>query len=171
MRVYSWLKSVLTKLRRAVSIFPNRACRRRTRRTFVRTTAKVGLIFSGFLVSLDDVCGQCFDDGSPSVGLSPSSIASGDFNGDGHEDLVTANAYSNDISVLLGQGDGSFASPIQFPVGITGFGGRPVAITKDDINGDGILDLAISHETFLSVLIGNGDGTFGELQFPIGSIC
>jgi hypothetical protein len=43
-----------------------------------------------------------------SVGIHPLSVAVGDFNGDGTPDLVVANAGSSNVSVLLGNGDGSF---------------------------------------------------------------
>ena len=45
------------------------------------------------------------------VGADPNSIAAGDFNADGHVDLVTVNEDSEDCSVLLGHGDGSFGPP------------------------------------------------------------
>src|SRR5712692_12044563 len=51
------------------------------------------------------------------VGPDARAIALGDFNGDGLADLATANARSNDVSVLLGRGDGTFAAPRNFAVG------------------------------------------------------
>ncbi|ETX06828.1 MAG: hypothetical protein ETSY2_14765 [Candidatus Entotheonella gemina] len=42
------------------------------------------------------------------VGIGPTSIAVADLNGDGHADLVTANRTSNDVSILLGRGNGIF---------------------------------------------------------------
>ena len=55
--------------------------------------------------------------GSQNVGSSPYSVATGDFNGDGKPDLVTANAGSNSVSVLLGNGDGTFQNAVNYAVG------------------------------------------------------
>jgi hypothetical protein len=51
------------------------------------------------------------------VGTQPWSVAVGDFNGDGKQDLATANPNSNNLSVLLGDGSGSFAAAVNFTVG------------------------------------------------------
>src|SRR5437667_448978 len=51
------------------------------------------------------------------VGTNPRSVAVGDFNGDGRLDLAVANYYSNDVSVLLGNGDGTFQPARTFRVG------------------------------------------------------
>src|SRR5439155_1077953 len=92
------------------------------------------------------------------AGRSPFSVAVGDFNGDGRLDLVTANISSNDVSVLLGNGDGSFQPARNFATG----GTQPVSVVVGDFNGDGVLDLAVvnSSSNTVSVLLGNGDGTF-----------
>jgi len=89
----------------------------------------------------------------------PSSVAIGDVNGDGKPDLVTANEYSNEVSVLLGNGDGTFQPPAHFAVAA---GGRPLSVAIGDVNGDGKPDLvtANSYTGDMSVLLGNGDGTF-----------
>ncbi|HKS81096.1 MAG TPA: Ig-like domain repeat protein [Candidatus Acidoferrales bacterium] len=78
-------------------------------------------------------------------------MAVADFNRDGNLDLVVANnAGSNTVSVLLGNGDGSFQSSVGYGFGIT------YSVAVADFNGDGILDLAVEG----GVLLGNGDGTF-----------
>ena len=41
----------------------------------------------------------------------------GDFTGDGRTDLAVANFYDNDVSILLGNGDGTFQSPVTYAVG------------------------------------------------------
>src|SRR5580700_234353 len=51
------------------------------------------------------------------VATAPQSVRVADFNGDGISDLVTANSGSNDVTVLLGRGDGSFGRPINSPAG------------------------------------------------------
>jgi hypothetical protein len=84
------------------------------------------------------------------VGNSPDAVAVGDFNGDGIPDLAVANCYSNNVSVLLGKGDGTFQPARTFAAVGTHF------VTVADLTGNGILDLV----TTGSVLLGNGDGTF-----------
>src|SRR5207237_1519142 len=92
----------------------------------------------------------------------PVSVAVGDFNGDGRPDLAVANALSSNVSVLLGDGDGTFQAALNFDTG----GGGPVSVTVGDFNGDGHLDLAVANpgSNTVSVLLGNGDGT---LQAPV----
>jgi hypothetical protein len=87
----------------------------------------------------------------------PVSIATGDFNGDGHLDVVTANSDATFISILMGNGDGSFAASNDMSIGQS-----PVFVRAADLNGDGILDLVTANKTnnSVSVLLGNGDGTF-----------
>jgi FG-GAP-like repeat len=81
------------------------------------------------------------------VGIDRYSVVVGDFNGDGVQDLVVANGYSNcfictvgDVSVLLGNGDGTFQTPRNF-----GAGGYPAYVAIGDFNRDGMLDLAVSN--------------------------
>src|SRR5262249_3019802 len=93
------------------------------------------------------------------TGRSPSSIAAGDFNGDGIDDLATAGGNSG-VNVLRSNGDRTFAAP---PAFVTE--NSPYAIATGDFNADGTPDL-ITTDTFdldnsVSVLLGNGDGTFG----------
>ncbi len=85
-------------------------------------------------------------------------ITSADFNNDGQLDLATTNMFSNDVSVLLGLGDGTFrAVPSSFEVGE-----GPISIVAVDFNNDGNLDLAAANSLSndVSVLLGRGDGTF-----------
>ncbi len=96
------------------------------------------------------------------VGSNPVAIVAGDFNGDGRTDLAVANYSSNDVSVLLGNGDGTFQPAVQYAVGSS-----PEAIVAGDFNGDGRTDLAVlnqgtwpDYRASVSVLLGNGDGTF-----------
>jgi len=51
------------------------------------------------------------------VGINPACVAVGDFNGDGVQDLVVANHNLDNVSVLLGNGDGSFQAAQNFRVG------------------------------------------------------
>jgi hypothetical protein len=85
---------------------------------------------------------------SPQTGSIPYSVAFADFNGDGKADLATANAGSNTISVLLGNGDGTFAAPLSPPAGTD-----PVFAAVGDFNGDGIPDLAAANNSTGSVTV------------------
>ena len=84
-------------------------------------------------------------------------MAVADFNGDGRPDLVTANSGANSVSVLLGNGDGTFSVQQTFAVGYS-----PRAVAVADLTGDGIEDLIVANynSDTISVLMGNGDGTF-----------
>jgi uncharacterized protein (TIGR03437 family) len=90
-----------------------------------------------------------------SQGAHPGYVAVGDFNRDGRPDIVTANFGTNDLSVLLGNGDGTLRSPVNYPAG-TGVSQVEVA----DFDGDGNPDLVVLAAGAVSVLLGNGDGTF-----------
>jgi len=99
-------------------------------------------------------------------GMSSYVVATSDFNGDGKPDVVTANYGSDTVSVLLGNGDGTFGSPSTFA---TGSGSRFVAV--GDFNGDGNVDLVTADysSSTVSILLGNGDGTFqSHVDYPTG---
>src|SRR6266513_4901807 len=87
-------------------------------------------------------------------------IAAGDFNGDGKLYFAVAHHFSNSLSILLGNGDGTLAQPVDTPVPADALGGSIIA--TGDFNGDGILDLAIAtgRANATTILLGNGDGTF-----------
>src|SRR5437667_420699 len=87
------------------------------------------------------------------AGSNPTSAAVGDFNGDGKLDLAVANAGSKNVSVLLGNGDGTFKAPVNF--GAPG----PQSVAVGDFNGDGKLDLAVTNAG-VSILLGHVNGTF-----------
>ena len=113
-------------------------------------------------------------------GSTPSFVVAADLNGDGNPDLVVANqcagATNNcnlgSVSVLLGNGDGTFGTPTNFSSG----GFIPESIAVADVNGDGKLDLVVANRAYtgegvtdstdgaVGVLLGNGDGTF---QAPV----
>ncbi len=91
------------------------------------------------------------------TGAAPTMVASGDFNGDGNIDLATPNSTANTVSVLIGNGDGTFKSKVDYAVGK-----QPVALAVADLNGDGKQDLIVcnQNDNSLSALLGKGDGTF-----------
>ncbi len=88
-------------------------------------------------------------------------MALGDFNGDGIPDLAVINHRDETVSILLGNGDGTFRAAPSVPAGRS-----PTAMALGDFNGDGIQDLVIADLTFgtLRVLLGNGDGTFQDAR-------
>ena len=75
----------------------------------------------------------------PSTGLRR--VAVGDFNGDGKPDLVTANLYTSNVSLLFGHGDGTFMRPVTYASG----GSNPQGLAVGDFNGDGHDDLAVGN--------------------------
>jgi len=103
------------------------------------------------------------------AGSSPFALATGDFNGDGKLDLVVANFGSNNISVLLGNGDGTFQAAVNYSAG-----SGPRSIAVGDFNGDGRLDLAVANATSsdISIFLGKGDGTFQPaVNYSAGGGC
>jgi FG-GAP-like repeat len=112
------------------------------------------------------------------VGNGPREIAAGDFNGDGHPDLVTANEGGDDISnfavestsVLLNSGHGTFSSistllsesiPRYF---------NEFAVAVGDVDGNGALDIVVAHPQGQNVEVyyGNGKGAFRTLSVRYG---
>jgi hypothetical protein len=106
----------------------------------------------------------------------PAGVIAADFNEDGKVDLAITNNDTASISILLNQGNGTFGAPVNYAVG-----NGPFAVVAADFNGDGKLDLAVSNycvhtyvspsvdgflcinppfDNTVSILLGNGDGTF-----------
>lgn len=97
---------------------------------------------------------------SPSVGSSPQAVAVGKLDANNNDDIVVSNTTGNTVSVLLGNGDGTFATQVPYNTGA-----YPYAVILDDFNNDGKLDIvAVNRGDFpvgsVSLLLGNGDGTF-----------
>lgn len=97
----------------------------------------------------------------------PNSVAVGDFNGDGNQDLAVANGKSGTVSVLLGNGHGGFQPAVNYTVK-----GFPDSVVVGDFNQDGKPDLAVSNlaSNSVFVLLGNGKGNFqNPVEYPAGS--
>ncbi len=117
------------------------------------------------------------------AGRFPGSVALADFNGDGRLDVVATNrlsflsSFRSTVSVLLGNGDGSFRTAVQYDVGP--ILSQPQTVVVGDFNGDGIPDLGAfvtsvqpGSRNVVSVLLGRGDGSFqsaGSVDVNIGA--
>jgi sugar lactone lactonase YvrE len=101
----------------------------------------------------------------PGNDIYPLGIAVGDFNGDGILDLAVTNydaANQNAVAILLGNGDGSFKTPVLYG----GVGSNFHDLAVADLNGDGVADLVVAQfwSGPASTLLGNGDGTFQSAE-------
>jgi hypothetical protein len=134
-----------------------------------RTKFAAAMLFFAFVVGNALGTVEFKPAASYSVGTSPGAVAIGDFNGDGKPDLVVANAGNagladdGNVSVLLGNGDGTFQAAVKVAAGK-----NPASIVAGDFNGDGKLDLAVSNRgdptsgagAAVIILLGKGDGSF-----------
>ncbi len=75
------------------------------------------------------------------AGVSPSWLAAGDLDGDLDLDLAVANGQSDDVQILLNNGDGTFESPVAY-----GAGNAPKFVALDDLGGSQCLDMAVANE-------------------------
>lgn len=94
------------------------------------------------------------------TGSFPQGVATADFNTDGKADLAVAyqtDSAGNSVSILLGNGNGTFGAATNYPAG-----SGPVGIIAADLTGGGDQDLAVADQTGnnLDIVVGNGDGTF-----------
>jgi hypothetical protein len=121
----------------------------------------------GLGVMLDQAGGLLAPVSTYQVGDFPNSVASADFNGDGHLDLIVLNLEgtvsipNGVLSILLGQGNGQFGTAAGFPIGAV-----PTALGVGDFNGDGHVDAVgvarittTSPNGVVNLLLGQGDGT------------
>ncbi len=93
------------------------------------------------------------------VGNSPRSVIQGDYNGDGILDVALANMSSGTLSVLPGNGDGSYRAAVNYATGAS-----PYAVAQGDFNRDGKMDLVVTNylDGSISLFMGFGDGRFSS---------
>jgi hypothetical protein len=115
-------------------------------------------IYNQGIRNLND--GQSLLSISYSVGSGPQHVSTGDFNGDGFLDLVTADLADFTATVLLGLGNGSLAPSSTLQVGSS-----PTSVATADFNGDGVMDLATADlaSNTASVLLGHTKDGAGPL--------
>ena len=122
-------------------------------------------IFASFLIMLGNGDGTFRTSFTSELDLGFSlmpSVIAADLKGDGVLDLVIIPAeclsgacfIPSGVSVLLGNGDGTFEQPVDYSTT------ESFSVAAGDFNGDGKVDLAVSGLNTVSVLLGNGDGTF-----------
>ncbi|CAF1431265.1 unnamed protein product [Rotaria sordida] len=105
---------------------------------------------------------------STGVDSGPYFVAVEDLNNDNHSDIVVANFKTDNIAILLGYGNATFAPAATYS---TGDRSHPCAVTIADFDNDNILDIAIANSGTSTVLLlyGNGNGTFGnEESYQLG---
>jgi hypothetical protein len=95
------------------------------------------------------------------AGTAPNAVTLGDVNNDSALDIIVVNTLDDNVSVMLGDGRGSFQSQYRFTTGR-----NPVVVALGDVNGDGVLDAIVANgrSDDISVLLGNGDGSFQTQQ-------
>ena len=101
------------------------------------------------------------------LALSPRSVAVGDLNNDTRLDIVVANSDSNNVSVLLGYGNGSFHEQMTYSTG-----SQPYSVAVGDLNNDTRLDIVVANfdSNNVSVLLGYGNGSFqDQMTYSTGS--
>src|SRR5262249_50817214 len=95
------------------------------------------------------------------TGDAPIWVAIADFNRDGHPDVAAANFVGGNVSILLNNGDGTFAAPVNYPSG-----SLPIFILAGDFNNDSNPDLIVigQDNNSVAILLGNGDGSFQPMS-------
>jgi hypothetical protein len=127
---------------------------------------RVVMILLAALLPIEIACGggssQMTGSGGPggtvhqyATGKGPNCVSAGDFNGDKILDLAVTNSTDNSVSVLLGNGDGTFQQHVDYPAIPVAPGTSLTSIAVADFNGDGKQDLVSD-----GLMLGNGDGTF-----------
>jgi len=105
------------------------------------------------------VTGAFTDAADSTVGSDPLSVAIGDFNNDGQQDIATANVNSATVSIRLGDGSGGFSGATDVSVGAD-----PQSVAIGDFNHDGQQDFAVANAGSGTVSIRLGDGLGGFID-------
>jgi hypothetical protein len=114
---------------------------------------------------------------TPPYPFEPTSAVAWDFNQDGKMDLAVLSASGpgsiGSINIYLGNGDGTFAAPLNFPVSATGTGPTGSRLMAEgDFNRDGVADLVVTNSVTnkVSILLGIGNGTFqAPVTYAVGT--
>ncbi len=121
----------------------------------------------GVSIRLGDGLGGFSGTTTVATGWYPSSIAIGDFNGDGNQDFAIGSTYLNNVSIRLGDGLGGFSGNTEVAVG-----SNPGSLAIGDFNGDGKQDFATANNNYsgtVSIRLGDGLGGFsGNTEIAVG---
>ena len=116
---------------------------------------------TGVGTSIPGVSNTNFPITTVATGNAPDFVTTADLNGDNFQDLIVSNFADNDLSIFLGNGDGTFQNPIT-PPPTTGVGPISIATGEFNTKNNTNVDLAVANQTdnTLTILLGNGGGTF-----------
>jgi type II secretory pathway component GspD/PulD (secretin) len=98
----------------------------------------------------------------------PSAVAVSNFGGDVNMDIAVTDSANNNVAILRGMGNGTFAAPVTYPTGNT-----PVALLVGNFNANGFPDLAVVNQAdnTVSILLGQSGGTFtAKTDYPVGTM-
>lgn len=118
-------------------------------------------VLTSHVVHTAPVVGLSSPVGFSVIGSEPISLAAADMDRDGNIDLISTDYFKLSLSILLGKGDGTFRSPLGYPISSLVF-----AIAVADFNRDGNPDVVTVNRTLrsISIFLGNGNGF---LQSPV----
>lgn len=122
------------------------------------SSGTLGVLFNDGDGTFQEPVSQALQAPVHELGEESFSITCADLDGDGDLDVAVANGASDNVSVLLNEGDGAFAAEVTYHVG-----DNPSSISHGDLDGDGRIDLVVTTREELNnitVLLNHGDGVF-----------